>query len=106
MEAVKHVKVSTIKLHVDTTEELKKLRDFARETYEDIIRRLIVVYERTQPRLREDVLEECRRISLEMDRGEYLTTEELLEDLRKHWAKEELKSRMVNVGKKRNQKDS
>lgn len=106
METVKLAKVSTIKLHVNTMEELKKLRDFSRETYEDIIRRLIAIYGLTQPQLKEEVLEECRRISLEMDRGEYLTTEELLEDLRKHWAKEELKSRVVNAGKKRNQKDS
>lgn len=91
MGTTKHAKVTTIKLHGDTLEELKKLREFARETYEDIIRKLIAVYERTQPRLKEEVLEECRRISLEMDKGEYYTTEELFERLEKHWAKQKSK---------------
>lgn len=106
MGTTKHAKVSTIKLHVNTMEELKKFRIFARETYEDIIRRLIAVYNFAQPELKEEVLEECRRRVLEVEKGDYLTTEELLEDLEKHWAKQETKDSMVRKGKKGNQKDS
>ncbi len=106
MGTAKHAKVSTIKLHVNTMEELKKLRDFARETYEDIIHRLIAVYNFAQPELKKEVLEECRIRLLEMEKGEYYTTEELFKRLEKHWAKEEASARMVKKGTKRPSKDS
>ncbi len=83
METFRHEEASTVKIHVETKRELENLRDYARETYEDIIRKLIAVYRATSPGLRDEVAEEIRVRQLEVQQGHVLTTKELRKRLGK-----------------------
>ena len=76
METFRNEEASTIKIHAETKRELENLRDYARETYEDVIRKLIAVCRAASPGLREEVAEEIRVRQLEVRQGHVLTTEE------------------------------
>ncbi len=75
--------VTTIKLRKDTKRELDKHKSHARETYEDIVLRLLAVYKATHPEVREQVDEDEQNQNLREFHARKLDHKELIQRIEK-----------------------
>ena len=74
---------TTIQVTERTKKDLDALKEYPRETYNDVIERLVEVREilSENKELREDVLEEMAEARKEIKAGKGLTTKQLLKEL-------------------------
>ena len=66
-----------------TKRKLNEIKDYSRETYDDIINKLISIFETLskEPELKEEILMEIERARRELKEGKGISTKQLLKDL-------------------------
>ena len=74
---------TTILIHKETKEHLMVLKDYARESYEEVINKLITVYEKlkTEGELSEKTKQDITTARKEIRQGKGISTKQLIADL-------------------------
>jgi hypothetical protein len=74
---------TTILVHKETKERLASLKDYGRESYEELINKLITVYEklRSGEELSEETREDIATARKQIKEGKKLSTKELMAEL-------------------------
>ena len=70
------VKATTIQISVPTKHRLERLKDYARETYEDVINKLIDILAEEQMELSEETKREIEEANKRFREGKFVTEEE------------------------------
>ena len=71
------VKTTTIQVSQTTRQRLENMKDFARETYEDVINKLIDILVEEQMELSEQTKKDIEEARKEFKKGKYVTEEEM-----------------------------
>ncbi len=74
---------TTIQVSDTTKKELESIKEYPRETYNDVIEKLVDVYEAVSENkeLRDDLIEEIAEARKEIRAGKGMTTEQLMKKL-------------------------
>jgi len=74
---------TTIQLEMETKQRLEELKEYPRETYDDVVVKLVQVAEQLErePELRDEILKEIAEARREIEAGKFLTTDQLLKGL-------------------------
>lgn len=74
---------TTIFLHKETKKKLSDLRDYGRESFEEVINKLITVYEKlkSEGELTEETKKDIEVARKQIKEGKGLTTKELMAEL-------------------------
>ncbi len=74
---------TTILIHKETKEHLSVLKDYARESYEEVINKMITVYEKlkSEGELSEHTKKDIAIARRQLSGGKGLTTKQLIKDL-------------------------
>jgi hypothetical protein len=74
---------TTILIHKETKEHLSVLKDYARESYEEVINKLITVYEKlkSEGELSEPTKKDIETARKQIKEGKGLSTKQLMEEL-------------------------
>ena len=74
---------TTIQVSDTTKKELESIKDYPRQTYNEVIGKLVDVYEAVSENkeLRDDLLEEIAEARAEIKAGKGMTTEQLMKKL-------------------------
>lgn len=74
---------TTIRLDRETLKRLASLREYGRETYDEVINRLVIVFEklRGERELSKETLEDIKKAREDYKKGRVLTTKQLLREL-------------------------
>lgn len=74
---------TTILVHRDTRERLAGLRDYGRESYEEVINKLISVYEKlkSEGELSDETKKDIETARRQIGAGKGITTKKLMADL-------------------------
>ena len=74
---------TTIQLEMETKQRLEELKEYPRETYDDVVVKLVQVAEQLEkePELRDEILKEIAETRREIEAGKFLTTDQLLKEL-------------------------
>lgn len=75
--------LTTIQISRTTREHLKEFQEYARETYDETIARLLKMIEtlKKEPKFKKEFLQEIREAEEEIRQGNGLSTAQLLEEL-------------------------
>ncbi|MFH1256271.1 MAG: hypothetical protein V1494_03165 [Candidatus Diapherotrites archaeon] len=75
--------LTTIQVQSKTRQKLEKLKAYPRETYDDVVNKLIRVKEivEKEPELKEEVIEEMNLAEKQLKEGKGINTEELAKRL-------------------------
>ncbi|MBI2530237.1 MAG: hypothetical protein HYW05_03800 [Candidatus Diapherotrites archaeon] len=75
--------LTTIQLDKSTKNQLDKLKEYKRETYDEVVKNLVEVAEilKKEPELKEEVLEEIAEARKHIRMGKGLTTKQLIAEL-------------------------
>ncbi|MBI5036158.1 hypothetical protein HZC09_02330 [Candidatus Micrarchaeota archaeon] len=75
--------VTTVQISTDTRKKLGSFRDYPRETYDEIIHKMMVVFEkiRNEGELSEETLGDIREAERQYSGGKGISTKELLKKL-------------------------
>ena len=76
-------RLTTIQLEKSTKNKLEKLKEYKRETYDELVNKLIEISEfvNAEPELKEEFLEEIEDARKEIKAGKGISTEKLLKEL-------------------------
>lgn len=77
-------KLTSIQIEKSTLSRLKKFKEYKRETYDELISRLmkiIAALSRKEPELREEIIEEIEEARKEMRDGKGISTKQLIKEL-------------------------
>ena len=74
---------TTILLHKETKERLANMRDYARESYEEVINKLITIYEKlkTEGELSEETKKDISIAREQIKKGKWVSTKDLMAEL-------------------------
>jgi hypothetical protein len=74
---------TTILVHKETKEHLALLKDYARESYEEVINKLITIYEKLQSEgeLTEETKKDIKIAREQIKEGKGMSTKELMKEL-------------------------
>ena len=74
---------TTIQLEAGTKDRLEELKEYPRETYDDVVVKLVQIAEHleSEPELKKEVLEEIEAARRDIEAGKFLTTDHLLKEL-------------------------
>ena len=74
---------TTILLHKETKERLANMRDYARESYEEVINKLITIYEKlkTEGELSEETKKDISIAREQIKKGKWVSTKDLIAEL-------------------------
>ena len=74
---------TTILVHKETKEHLSDLKDYARESYEEVINKLITVYEKlkSEGELTDETKKDIEVARKQLKEGKGITTKELMKEL-------------------------
>ena len=74
---------TTILVHKETRERLTGIKDYARESYDEIINKLVTVYEklRSEGELSEETKKDIETARKQIRKGKGITTKELMKKL-------------------------
>ena len=74
---------TTILLHKETKERLADMRDYARESYEEVINKLITIYEKlkTEGELSEETKKDISIAREQIKKGKWVSTKDLIAEL-------------------------
>lgn len=74
---------TTILIHKETKEHLALLKDYARESYEEVINKLITVYEKlkSEGELTDETKKDVEIARKQIKEGKGMTTKELMSEL-------------------------
>ncbi len=74
---------TTLLVHKETRDKLASLREYARESYEEVINKLITVYEklRAEGELKEEVKKDVETARTQIKARKGMTTRELMVEL-------------------------
>ena len=74
---------TTILLHKETKERLADMRDYARESYEEVINKLITIYEKlkTEGELSEETKKDISIAREQIKKGKWVSTKALIAEL-------------------------
>ena len=69
---------TTIKINLDTKHQLDQFREYKRETYDELIRKMIYIVKKvkTQPELSEEVITAIENARKRIKMGNFVTEEE------------------------------
>jgi len=75
--------LTTIQIHKTTREKLERAKSHKRETYDDVVNKLIQVLEivEKEPELKQEVIEEMNLAEKQLKQGKGLSTQELAKKL-------------------------
>ncbi len=70
--------VTTIKLHLDTKEELDKFREYKNESYDEVVRKVIFIAENVKedPKLSKSTLEAIENARKRIKKGNFVREED------------------------------
>ncbi|MBW2975583.1 hypothetical protein KY366_07725 [Candidatus Woesearchaeota archaeon] len=77
-------KLTSIQIEKSTLNKLKDFREYRRETYDELINRLMeimTVLSRKEPELKEEVLQEIEEARKEVREGKGISTKQLIREL-------------------------
>ena len=74
---------TTILLHKETKERLADMRDYARESYEEVINKLITIYEKlkSEGELSEETKKDISIAREQIKKGKWVSTKDLIAEL-------------------------
>jgi hypothetical protein len=74
---------TTILVHKETKEHLALLKDYAKESYEEVINKLITIYEKLQSegKLTQDTKKDIEEARKQIKAGKGMSTKELMKEL-------------------------
>ncbi|MEM4335945.1 MAG: hypothetical protein QXY61_02995 [Candidatus Anstonellales archaeon] len=74
---------TTILIHKETKEKLASMKDYARESYEEVINKLITIYEKlkTEGKLSKETKKDIETARKQIREGKGITTKELMAEL-------------------------
>ncbi len=78
------MELTSIQIGKKTLERLKSLKEYRRETYDDLINKMAVIVERlakNEPELSDQILEEIRIARQESRQGKGISTQQLMREL-------------------------
>ena len=69
---------TTIKLHLDTKQELDQFREYKNESYDELIKKMIYIVQKikTQPKLSKEAIEAIEKARKRIKSGHFVTEEE------------------------------
>lgn len=69
------METTTIKVYLNTKQQLDCFREYLNESYDEIIKKIIFIAKsfRTEPKLSKETIEAIEKARERMDRGEYYT---------------------------------
>jgi len=75
---------TTVQLTKATREHLEEFKIYPRETYEEIIRRLVQIQEEAakEPKLKKEVLKEIEEAKKEVSQNKVFSTEQLIKEIK------------------------
>lgn len=75
--------LTSIQINRTTREKLLKFKDYGRETYDEILNKMIKIMEALdkQPELKEEIIEEVEEARREIKEGKGISTKQLLKKL-------------------------
>ena len=69
---------ATLKIHVNTKEELDKFKEYKNESYDEVIQKVVFIAKtcKTQPKLSQETVQAIERARTRLKQGNFLTKEE------------------------------
>ena len=76
-------RLTTIQLELSTKNKLEKMKEYKRETYDELVNKLIDISEfvNAEPELKEEFLEEIEDANKEIEAGKGISTDKLMKEL-------------------------
>ena len=77
------METTTIQISSKTKRKLAEIKDYSRETYDEVVSKLISIFETLskEPELKEEILMEIEQARKEIKEGKGISTKQLLKDL-------------------------
>ena len=77
------METTTIQISSKTKRKLTEIKDYSRETYDEVVSKLISIFETLskEPELKEEILMEIEQARKEIKAGKGISTKQLLKDL-------------------------
>jgi len=72
------METTTLKIHVNTKEELDKFKEYKNESYDEVIQKVVFIAKtcKTQPKLSQETVQAIERARTRLKQGNFLTKEE------------------------------
>ncbi len=77
------METTTIQISNKTRRKLNEIKDYSRETYDEVINKLVSIFEALsrEPELKEEILTEIEQARREIKEGRGISTKNLLKEL-------------------------